>query len=176
MSNKGNLLDHLRHRLLFAEEVKAQLLEVVSGLLVSPEGHGVYLRNADHDASQGQTSFELRAENVPVNDSVEDETSFRKSTFSLCTYVYADGRFRVHATEFFKEDGEHKSQDWEYSGTFDPFHDDPLAAASKILLSYHSMVDDDYISAKIIEHVWPLIGRAPFRGAYSDIDRKNLFP
>ena len=173
MSRKASLLDHLRHRLLFAEEVKAHLLEVISGFLISPEGLGVHLRNADQDATQGSTSFELRCENVPVNDSVEDETSFRKSTFLLCSNINAEGTFRIVSTEFFQEDAKHKSQQWEYSGRFDPFHDEPSEVASNVLLSYHQMIDEDYISAKIIKHVWPMIGRRPLIGEFFDVNNKN---
>ncbi len=164
------------HRLLFVEEVKSNLLDVMEGFLKSTEGSGVYLRNADQDATQGQTGFELRAEGVPVVNSDYDPNSFRQSTFSLCTNIYAEGRFKVDATEFYKETGETKANKWEYMGNFDPFREEQSATASNILLHYHQMVDDDYISAKIVEYVWPLIGREPFRGTYSSVKEMKFEP
>lgn len=146
MNKNNNSLECLRHRLLFAEQVKRHLLEVTQGFLKSSEGQGFELRHAEGDASSGRASFELRA-------------NHEGSHFLLGTEIDASGHFKVEATEFWHESGEPQSNKIEFSRTFDPFQDDPSEVASNILLGYQDSIDDNLISARLVQHVWPLIGR-----------------
>ncbi len=168
MRSSNTLLDYLKHRLLFAEEVRAQVLDVMQGFVSSPEGQNINLEHTDWDASGGNASFTLRTKSpVKVNDSMNDPSSFRPSIFDVSTDVCPDGSFNVYNIEFFSVNGEAKSREMDFSGQFDPFHDDPSAVASNILLSYQKLVDDSYICARIVEHVWPLIGREPNPSGFS---------
>ena len=157
MNKNNNSLDCLRHRLLFAEEIKTQLLEVAQGFLKSPEGQGFELRHADRDASSGRASFELR-------------TDYENSHFLLGTEIDASGHFKVEATEFWQDGDEANSNKIEISRPFDPFQDDPSEVASNILLGYQDAVDDNIISARLVQYIWPLIGRTRPHSATWDCD------
>jgi len=103
MNKNNNSLDCLRHRLLFAEQVKQHLLEVAQGFLKSSEGHGFELKHPDRDASSGRASFELR-------------TDYENSHFLLGTEIDASGHFKVEAMEFWHEGDQAKTNKIEFSG------------------------------------------------------------
>jgi hypothetical protein len=157
MNKNNNTLECLRHRLLFAEQVKQHLLEVAQDFLKSPEGQGFEIRHADRDASSGRASFELRADHEGSN-------------FLLGTEIDASGHFKVEAAEFWHEGDQAKSNTIEFSRPFDPFQDDSSEVASNVLLGYQDAVDENYISARLVQHVWPLIGRQRPHNAIWDCD------
>ena len=135
MNKNNNSLDCLRHRLLFAEQVKQHLLEVAQGFLKSSEGQGFELKHAEKDASSGRASFELR-------------TDYENSHFLLGTEIDASGRFKVEATEFWHEGDQAKSNKIEFSRPFDPFQDDSSEVASNVLLGYQDAVDENFIGSR----------------------------
>lgn len=162
MKISNNSIDCLRHRVLFAEEVQGQLLDVIDGFLRSPDGHVLKLEDATDGALLGfsDASFTIATSApVPTDVGTLDNKHIVPCDYKLYTAISPDGAYSLNFTHHWNIHGERKSEGYEHSGRFDPFHDDISEVASAIMLDYMKEHSDNYISGMLTEHLIARIGK-----------------